>query len=282
MRIAIVGGNGFIGSEFVSYASQRGHQTIILGSALDAFSDCGQRKIKELLSGSDAMVLLAARRPSPSFFLEDYDYNIRLAGAYFEYARDCGITNIVITSSRSVYSSNDIPWREKMWDCPLSLYGASKQAIDGLALHFNNTYRMCIKSLRLAQVIGRGERKGFLLNTLIDNALVGKKQTIYGSGVGRRQYIYVKDVCNVILHCIVAQAENAGVFNIGLNYNVSIVELAAIINEVFENSAGVELVPDMPEDTRQYLMNVTKAERKLCWKPEYDLRKAFVDIKENC
>ena len=68
MRIAIVGGNGFIGSEFVSYASQRGHQTIILGSALDAFSDCGQRKIKELLSGSDAMVLLAARRPSPSFF----------------------------------------------------------------------------------------------------------------------------------------------------------------------------------------------------------------------
>lgn len=282
MKIAIVGGNGFIGQEFNRYATERGHRTVISGSSLDIFSDSGKRQITDILSGNDAMVFLAARRPVSGFSLEDYYYNIRLAGSYFECAHDCGIVNVVAISSRSVYSSPNLPWEEKIWDCPLSLYGASKQAVDGLALHYNRSYGMRIKSLRLAQVIGRGEKKGFLLSTLIDNALEGRKQSIYGTGTGRRQYIYVKDVCDVILHCVMTQKTVSGIFNIGLDYNVSVSELAVIINEVFGNSAGIELLPGKPEDRNQYLMDVTKAYCELHWKPEYDLRKAFMDIKENC
>ena len=282
MRIAVVGGRGFIGSEFINYAAKQGHETLIVGSTQDAFSDSGGVRIKEMLSECESMVFLAAKRPIAGFSLEDYNYNIKLAGAYFEYARSCGITNIVTASSRSVYASSNIPWKEETCDCPLSLYGASKQAIDGLALYYNDAYGMKIKSLRLAQVIGTGEKKGFLLNTLIDNAIMGRKQTIYGSGDGRRQYIYIKDVCDAILHSISAQAENSGIFNIGMNYNVSIAELAEIINEVFGNGAGIERLTDKPEDKKKYLMDVTKAERKLCWKPKFDLKRAFVDIRENC
>lgn len=282
MKIAVVGGNGFIGKEFMRYAWERGHQTVVIGSSVDAFSDSGGRQISGLLSGCDAVVFLAAKRPIADFSLEEYYYNIRLAGAYFEYTRKSGIKNVVITSSRSVYSSLSIPWKEREWDSPLSLYGASKQAIDGLALHYNNLYGMKIKSLRLAQVIGMGERKGFLLNTLIDNAIMNRKQTIYGAGIGRRQYIYIKDVCDALLHSITAKEDHAGVFNIGLDYNVSIIELAQLINEVFENKAGIEILSDQPEDTKQYLMDVTKAEQELCWKPRYDLRRAFTEIKEKC
>lgn len=282
MKIAVVGGNGFIGKEFTEYASVRGHQAVVIGSSEDAFSDFGGRQISEMLSECDAVVFLAAKRPTEDFSLEEYNYNIRLAGAYFEYIRKSGIKNVVITSSRNVYSSLELPWKEKVFDCPLSLYGASKLAIDGLALHYNDLYGMKIKSLRLAQVIGRGERKGFLLNTLIDNAITGRKQTVYGTGAGRRQYIYVKDVCDALLHSITDEADNAGVFNIGLDYNVSIIELAELINEVFGNKAGIEVMRDKPEDTKQYLMDVTKAEQELHWKPKYDLRRAFTEIKENC
>ncbi|MBD5448559.1 MAG: NAD(P)-dependent oxidoreductase [Lachnospiraceae bacterium] len=282
MKIAVVGGNGFIGKEFIRYASEQGHQTMVIGSSVDAFSDSGSRQISELLSESDAVVFLAAKRSTADFSLEEYYYNIRLAGTYFEYIRKSGVKNVVITSSISVYSSLELPWKEKEWDCPLSLYGASKQAIDGLALYYNHLYGMKIKSLRLAQVVGMGERKGFLLNTLIDNAILGRKQTIYGTGAGRRQYIYIKDVCDALLHSITAQADQAGVFNIGLDYNISVIELAQLINDVFENKAGIEILSDKPEDTKQYLMDVTKAELELHWKPKHDLQRAFTRIKENC
>lgn len=281
MKIAVVGGNGFIGKEFVTYALDKGHKTIVLDRHYDIISSEGSIQILEILRDCDAMVFLAARRPSISFSLEDYFYNIEIAGRYLDLCRKASIGNIVITSSISVYSSEETPWKEDHFDIPLSLYGASKQAVDSLALQYNHQYHLHIKCLRLAQVIGMGERKGFLLNTVIDNAITGKKQTVFGKGIGRRQYIYVKDVCDVILHCIEIENENAGIFNIAMHDNISIVELVQIANEVFGNETGIEFVDYDKEDTKEYLMDTTKAEKSLHWRAEYDFEKALKDIRDN-
>lgn len=281
MNVAVVGGNGFIGRELVTYLETEGHTVFVIGSDCNVFDEDGNRIAKETLEKSDSMVFLAARRPTSDFSIDDYLYNIRLAEKYLCLANEVFLEDVVLTSSRSVYSKNDTPWKEDDFQTPLSLYGASKQAMDSLALWYNQKYGMKIKSLRLAQVIGTGEKKGYLLNTLLDNAIAGRQQTIYGKGVGRRQYVYVKDVCDAILHSITSERDNGGIFNIGLNYNVSVVEIATIINDVFGNKSGIELLEDKPEDTKEYLMDVSKAERELHWKPKYDLIKAFEDIRDS-
>lgn len=281
MKIAVVGGKGFIGTEFIEYANEKGYETIAIGSEYDVFSETGKKQVLDVIRSCEALVFLAAKRPTADFSMTEYLYNVKLAAKYMELAHDSLIEDVVVTSSMSVYSSINTCWKEDDFQTPLSLYGASKQAIDSLALWYNVSYGMKIKCLRLAQVIGMGERKGYLLNTLIDNAIAKRKQTIYGKGVGRRQYIYVKDVCDAILHSVVAEGGNAGIFNIGLDCNVSIIELAETINEVFGNSAGLEILEDKPEDTKEYLMDVGKTERELHWKPKYDLRKAFMDIREH-
>ena len=282
MKIAVVGGNGFIGSEFVKFASERGHDTVVIGSDCDVFDDKGEKQVNNTLETCEAMVFLAAKRFKANFSAQDdYIYNIKLAEKYLRLASETLVENVVLTSSRSVYSGINTPWKEDEFQTPLSLYGASKQATDSLALLYNKERGMKIKSLRLAQVIGIDERKGYLLNTLIDNAIAGKKQTICGKGTGKRQYIYVKDVCDAILHSATVKKEMSGVFNIGMDFNVSIIELAETINEVFENEAGIEMLTDKPEDAKEYLMDVSKAERELCWKPRYDLRDAFEDLKKN-
>lgn len=281
MRIVVVGGNGFIGKEFVRFAAEHGHNTAVIGSDKDVFSEDGAERVRKILTDGDAMVFLAAKRPTAEFSMREYIYNVSLAEKYLCLAREALIKDVVLTSSRSVYSGINTPWREDEFQTPLSLYGASKQAMDALALLYNDRHGMRIKSLRLAQVIGMGEKKGYLLNTLIDNAMAGRTQRIYGKGVGRRQYVYIKDVCGAILHSAVPEKDNAGIFNIGMNYNVTIVELAELINDVFGSNAGIELLEDKPEDTKEYRMDVSKAERELHWKPEYDLKGAFMDIKEH-
>lgn len=280
MKIAVVGGNGFIGREFRKYALDRGLDVIVIGSDHDALSEDGSRVIKNILKDSAAMVFLAAKRSTAAFSMQEYIYNVTLAERYMRFASETFLDNVVIASSCSTYSSLNIPWKENEFQAPLSLYGASKQAIDSLALWYNENKGMKIKSLRLAQVIGMGERKGYLLNTLIDNAMQGKKQVIYGKGTGRRQYIYVKDVCDVILHCITAEKNNSGIFNIGIKDNISITELAETVNEVLGNKAGIEKIEDRPEDTKEYLMDVSKAAKGLQWKPQYDLEAAFMEIRE--
>ena len=281
MNIAVVGGNGFIGREFSEYAKMHGHIISVIGSDCDVFSKEGERTAKNILCSCDAMVFLAAKRPTANFSMQEYIYNVNLAEKYLRLASETLLEDVILTSSRSVYSRINTHWKEDEFQTPLSLYGASKQAIDSLALLYNDKNGMKIKSLRLAQVIGMGERKGYLLNTLIDNAIMGKKQMIYGRGIGRRQYIYVKDVCDAILHGVTDEKDTEGIFNIGMDYNVTIVELAEIINKVFGNKAGIELLTDKPEDTKEYLMDVSKAERDFHWKPGFDLTGAFEDIRNS-
>ncbi len=281
MKIAVVGGNGFIGREFVTYASCKGHVTVVIGSDYDVFSAEGEKAAKEILRSCDAMIFLAAKRSTDSFAMPEYLYNVQLAEKYFSLAREENLGDIVFTSSFSVYSGNPVNWKEDDYRAPLSLYGASKQAIDSVSMLYNEKYGMKIKCLRLAQVVGMGERKGYLLNTLIDNAIAGRKQTIYGKGTGKRQYIYVKDVCDAMLHSIVEMKDTAGVFNIGMSYHVSIIELARVINEVFGNTAGIEMLEDKPEDTCEYFMDISKATNDLHWQANYDLRSAFEDIRDH-
>lgn len=282
MNIAVVGGNGFIGKEFVNYASSKGHLVFVIGSEYNVYDDYGENTVKSILKKCDAMVFLAAKRHVSTFSMEDYLYNIRIADKYLSLSVETSVKNVVVTSSISVYSNNVIPWRETDFQAPLSLYGASKQAVDSLALFYNEQQGMKIKSLRLAQVIGLGERKGFLLNTIIDKAIAKEKQTVYGKGLGRRQYIYIKDVCDAILHAVTKECDSSGIFNIGMEYNVAIADLVQMVNEVFDNDAGVGFLLDKSEDMNEYLMDVSKIEREFKWKPQYDLRSAFMDIKKQC
>ena len=279
MKIAVIGGRGFIGRQFVRYAEANGHEPLVIGSEYNVFDEHGIQAAKELIQGSDALVFLAARRQTARFSADDLLYNIRLAEKYMLISAELAIRNLVIASSIAVYSSPRTPWKEDEFHPPLSLYGASKQAIDSIGLWYNESKGMKIKSLRLAQVIGIGERKGYLLNTLIDRAMRGEKQRIYGSGAGKRQYIYITDVCGAILHSLVNGKDAGGIFNIGMRDNIAIVSLVELVNRVMENPAGIEMLPDQPEDTKDYLMDVSKAEEVLGWKPQYNLEKAFAEIK---
>ena len=140
---------------------------------------------------------------------------------------------------------------------------------------------MKIKRFRLAQVLGLGERKGYRLNTLIDNAIRGEIQTIYGKGTGRRQYIYIKDVCDILLRAISQESDKCGIYNVGMRDNISIIELAEIINDVFENPSGIRYIKYDNEDTREYLMSTKKVTEQLRWSPEHNMREALEDIRDD-
>lgn len=295
MKIAITGATGFVGKWILkTYGSM--HELIILGRSnlADPLAIEGKSfryirtdysisaLVEQLDKDIEGVIHLAAKRPKSQGANEDFgEYldNIEIASNLFEACRLLQINNIVNISSRSVYgTSNSIPWTEDMRVDPDIFYGVSKATVENIANYYNKRFDMQIKSLRLAQVLGLGERKGFMLMNFIDQAVDKKILEVYGLGRGKREYVYIKDVIDGIMTALEAK-DKSGAFNIGTGIATTHRDLALAINEVFENEGNIKFLPEKKEDQSICLMDIGETYRILNWKAKWGLKEALHDIK---
>lgn len=290
MKIGVIGSSGFIGTNFVKNALMLGHVIFgwdIVPSKVEYYEQesfyfyewrDNNFEREDLLSECDGILILAAKRFTEEFSMDDYFVNIRIVSIILDRCIKANIKNIVILSTTGVYSDDNIPWKEEKSNIPANLYGASKAAIDELIKMYNQKHGLNIKSLRLAQVIGLGERKGYLFNTFIDNAIKKQPLNIWGTGAGRRQYVYIKDVISAIFAAF--SSSKGGIYNVGMQGDISAYELAMLINHVFGNDGNYQVKKEKPEDLQRRCMDVTKIKEELGWESAYTVETALYDLKK--
>lgn len=293
MRIGVTGGTGFIGQYLLKeYSSQ--HEFVVITSLEDTSSLYHFKEQIEYVCAPytyegftnafrtcQGVIHLGAKRSSSENekSIGNYFENITVSEALFCACADLKIRNVVNISSTAVYDTTvQYPFAESCPAAPLSNYGIVKHAIENIAHLLNRKYDMNIKSLRIAQVLGYGERKGYMLSIFLENCLLKKALNVYGSGKAGREYIYVKDAAHAIM-CALEKEDSAGVFNIGTGILTSNLELAETFCDVFDNPSGIEFV-DCPEVLEKYVMDVSKADRELGFKSQFSVRKALLDIKK--
>lgn len=293
MKLLITGGSGFIGK----------HLCDMLGCEFDLYIIGTQNALTNVKSfvgkefpyystdysaGSlglifekvkpNAVVHLAAHRPAGNNeFIDAYFENLRMSANLFEACLNNNITNIINTSTRLIYTQqNSKPWAEKAVVCPNGYYALSKHWVEQTAAYFNNK-GLNIKTLRLAQVIGYGEREGYLLQIYTQNAKNGLPLTVFGECRGKRHYIYVNDVVAAIRTALL-KPKLQGIYNIGMKNIYGFDELAQTINQVYGNKSEIIYNTEAKADENIYKMDISKAERELGWNAIYDLSSAFVDM----
>lgn len=295
MKIAVTGATGFVGKWLLKDFSDK-HEFIIIGrKELGTYVDIDNNKysyvctdytipsLANAFKGIDAVIHLAAQRPGINYKSEGFDVsieNIKMSISVIEACLINNIKNIVMASSISVYSSeNPLPWKEDMNVQPLGHYGIGKVTVENLSNFYNSKDKLNIKNLRIGRIVGTGEREGFMLTNFINQANRKETLKLYGKGIGKREYIYVRDVADALVSAV--EAENSrGIYNIGTGVNTTHKDLAEIINKVFDNEGNLQLLEDKPEDTMEFLMNCEKAKNELNWKASWTLEKALQDMKK--
>ncbi len=265
MKALVTGADGFIGSHLTEMLVQNNFEVRAL-SQYNSFNYWGWLEDLECLnnievvSGDirdlsfcrsltediDVVFHMAALIGIPYSYVAPDSYvdtNIRGTMNMCHAAMNSTVEHFIHTSSSEVYGTAlYVPIDEKHPLQPQSPYSASKISADSMALSFFNAYEFPITVARPFNTYGPRQSARAVIPNIIAQILDGTKKIKLGSVSPTRDFNYVEDTCRGLMSLISNKKTIGEVFNIGSNYEISILETFNIIKEIM--NANVEIMTD--------------------------------------
>jgi UDP-glucose 4-epimerase len=316
----ITGGAGFIGSHLAEALLARDYRVTVVddestGSAENLapvrehfnFSFvhgtvADKALVRQLVSDVDEVYHLAAAvgvqliSTAPIHTIETNIYPTELIlSELLRRKREGCAVKLFLASSSEVYGKNPKPlWSEDddlvfgpttrgRWS-----YGASKAIDEFLALAYWRQHRLPVVIARFFNVVGPRQtgRYGMVLPRFVDAALAGRPLVVHDDGNQVRCFAHVYDVVRSVIELMDTDAAVAGVFNVGSDQPVSILQLAktviAAINPKLEIAfqTYAEAYDQDFEDVRTRIPDLSRLRRTIRFRPEFDLDSTIRDVIE--
>jgi len=293
-RILVTGGAGCIGSNLVRALADRGAGRIIVVDDLSSASrwNIPAHPSVRFIQGSvlDDQVLRAAFSEKPEYVFHlaalfanqnsvdhpERDLLVNGLGTLkvLEFTQLTGVRRFVFASSGcSVYGSKaPLPLTEDFVSMDLDTpYQITKLLGELYCNFFSNYYQVPVVRTRFFNVYGPGEIPGRYRNVIPNFlywALHKQPLPITGTGEETRDFTYVGDVVHGLLAAGVSEAAVGEAMNLASGREVTVARLAALINELTGNPAGVRYVERRPWDhIVRRCASVDKAARLLGYRP---------------
>jgi UDP-glucose 4-epimerase len=252
MRAFVSGGAGFVGSHLVPTLLARGHAVtayddLSLGRR-ESLARCedapgfrfvegdllDRERLRKSLRGHDTVFHLAANSDIPAGSVRS-DLDLR-AGTWatwelLEAMRREGARRLVFASTSAVYGeAARKPTPESYGPLhPISLYGASKLACEGLVSAFVHEYGIRAVVFRFANVIGARGTHGAAVDFLAKLARDPRRLEVLGDGSQSKPYLHVEDCVDGMLFGLERAGGGLACFNLTPDGATSVRTLAETV-----------------------------------------------------
>ena len=191
-----------------------------------------------------------------------------------------------VASSSEVYGKNPKPqWTEDddlvfgPTACSRWSYGATKAIDEFLALAWWRERRLPVVVGRLFNVVGPRQTGayGMVLPRFVDAAMAGRPLVVHDDGQQQRCFAHVSDICRAVIGLMETPEAAGGVFNIGSDQPVRILELARRVRAAAGSPSSIELISYAEaydadfEDCRRRVPDLTRLRDAIGYEPRYDL-----------
>lgn len=287
MNIAITGASGFIGTELIQQLNDSVH-VIGLTRNLPAGdntiewrqTDYSVTSLQTAFKDVDVVIHLAAVRGTTTN-REDYVINETITENVLSAMDACKVGRIVLASTISVYDDETtIPWTEEEPLQARTMYGDSKIACEKLVKDYSAKFGFDYSIVRIAQVLGLGEKRRGMMNVFLDTAAAGGEITVIGKSVAKRQYIYVKDLVAIIEKLAKLDKGVNITVNAGMSEAYTNLEIAQITNSVYGNTTPINYDDSKIETIKSSCMNNDKLMTAIGYNP-MDMAAAIKDIRSH-
>lgn len=284
MIIAVTGASGFIGSCLVSRLIGMGHVQLILvdrfdrhdklpnlkGKLFDTKIDRNLFPNEKLHARPDVIFHIGARTDTTEMNASVFDeLNVEYSKRVWHYCTQNAIP-LIYASSAATYGNGQWGFDDEQDIAglkPMNPYGASKQQFDEWVLQQTHTPPHWY-GFKFFNVFGPNEyHKGRMASVVfhafnqIKNTgsirLFQSHRSDYEHGEQRRDFIYVKDLLDVLIWTWQNTPEN-GIYNLGTGIARSFNDLARAIFKAMDQPVSITYVPT-PEDIRDTYQYFTEA-----------------------
>lgn len=289
MKVLVLGGTGFLGSNLVHKLLQVGYEVGVYGKSsiitnrylqdvihkIEYFQRNFQLEdhFSEILEGYDYVYhLISPSVPSLNNPLLDINISIIPTIKLFEAAIKSQVRKVIYFSSGgTVYGiPAHIPIQENDATAPISAYGVQKLIIEKYLNYYNYIYGLQFEILRISNPFGPGQRafsnQGIIANVL-GNHFNNKTSKIWGDGEVVRDYIYVDDVIDAAIKAIHNKSE-VHTLNIGSGKGLSINSVLSIMEQVLGETISKTYTPAHKQDVPVNVLDISQAEDCLDWSPK--------------
>jgi dTDP-glucose 4,6-dehydratase/UDP-glucuronate decarboxylase len=239
------------------------------------------------------VVVHAASIASPTWYrerpLETIDVNVTGTRRMLDLARGSAASRFVLFSSSEIYGDpppERVPTTEDYWgnvSCtgPRACYDESKRLGETLATTYHRLHGLPVTIVRPFNVYGPRLRLDDrrVVPDFVRDALAGRPITVHSDGRVTRSFCYVTDAAVAIL-ALIAWDAPCEAYNVGNDEEITIAELAEIVDEVSGNGLGVRYeTSDDPaylvDNPSRRAPDLTKLRATIDWEPRVSLREGI-------
>lgn len=304
MSVLVTGAAGFIGRHVALALLERGEAVV----GVDNLNDYYEVSLKEArlaglqaragfaferldIADREAVAALFARKPDIDrvvhlaaqagvrySLVNPYTYlrsNIDGHVVLLEAARRLpALRHFVYASSSSVYGANrKMPFAvEDRCDTPVSLYGATKKAMEVISESYAALYGMPLTGLRFFTVYGPWGRPDMAYFSFTRKIIAGEPIPVFNHGDMRRDFTYIDDIVGGILNCLDRPPGAAGerrhrLYNLGNHQPEALLDFIATLEKAMDRKAVLELLPMQPGDVYETFADIGASRRDLDFSP---------------
>jgi len=312
MKYFVTGGAGFIGSHLVDRLLQDGHEVIVLDDFstgreenLSQHSENSQLQIvtgtildeaivNSLVQECDRVFHFAAAVGVFTIMekpLESMDTNIHgtrnVLNSCLEFNRP-----VLIASSSEIYGKNTSGMlsedSDRIIGAPQKIrwsYSDAKALDESMAISLHQKHGLETRIVRLFNTVGPRQvgRYGMVVPRFVQAALEGEPLTIYGTGNQTRCFGHVLDIVEAIVLLAACKKAIGRPVNVGVNREISILELAKKVIELTASKSEIRFIPydkAYPagyEDMQRRVPNNNLLIQLTDWEVKRDVEKILVD-----
>lgn len=304
MRVLVVGGAGYIGSNMTAMLVDTGNEPIVFDNLSKGHKAAigntefihGELDDYDLLIGTlkkykiEAVMHFAALIEVTESVREPIKYyhnNVVCTQNLLAAMQAAGVQKFVFSSSAAVYGIPEkVPITEDCPTKPINPYGQTKLAVEQICHSLSKSDKLNYAALRYFNAAGAGQNatlgedhkpESHLIPKIIEAALDKINEAkIFGTdyptpdGTCIRDYIHIEDLCRVHLLALdKLETSSELIYNLGNGKGYSVREVIGMVKKVSAKDFKVTESNRRPGDSPILTSDASKAINELGWKPQF-------------